>query len=498
MKNNLLFMTYIFIVLQLFCAPKKKVIIMTPEEYGTEVVYKKISDEKNATAKRLIEEMFLKKDTILIHPQVNSSFFFCAPFLWSRIKDSIPVKDSVGMRTTLKVPSLDPNSYGEIADFDARIFRTDNDVKLALSIITSNIGKIDSLIVRKLTEVEKSMYWTYISWDIEEPVFMVDVNGRNLLIDLTYKDGQLALFYLEDFSGILQHRNKRDTIKSASQDAIALAKDDNLPAAIKSALNAVTKAKEHYGINHAEYAEAICDLATIYLQNDEVDKAEIEFLKGEYIFKKFYGKNSTQLPLIYSNLAHIYNRRGEYEKAEAILIKSIDIALELSGKESMGLALSYGSLASTYGKKKDHLKSLEYYKMALKIFEKNIKPDDPNMAIMYNNIGECYYHLEKYQKADNEYRMSEKILLSSIGSKHSLTIGIQGNLARNLICLMEYDRAEAILLKVLAFKEKRYGRVSEKLEENLEALKKLYTEKGIDDKVSLYGSWLKEVQDQKN
>jgi ankyrin repeat protein len=70
---------------------------------------------------------------------------------------------------------------------------------LAISLVRNLLFSGDTLIARKLNERELRWYWSIISWDIEEPIFVFD-NGRHaLLVDLS-KDGKL--FYVDLLDGL--------------------------------------------------------------------------------------------------------------------------------------------------------------------------------------------------------------------------------------------------------------------------------------------------------
>ena len=53
-------------------------------------------------------------------------------------------------------------------------------------------------VVRPLTPDELALIWYYISWDLTEPLFAVDIGARTLVVDFA-KDGR-SVFWLEDIS----------------------------------------------------------------------------------------------------------------------------------------------------------------------------------------------------------------------------------------------------------------------------------------------------------
>lgn len=70
----------------------------------------------------------------------------------------------------------------------------DDSVPTAVNLVRNLVYAGGEVTVRKLNDQELDWYWSCISWDIEEPVFVLENAEHRVLIDFA-EDG--TIFYVE-------------------------------------------------------------------------------------------------------------------------------------------------------------------------------------------------------------------------------------------------------------------------------------------------------------
>ena len=116
------------------------------------------------------------------------------------------------------------------------------------------------------------------------------------------------------------------------------------------------------GLTASQYG----NLGAIYLTRGELDKAEKMFRDGLKIDEKLGRLEG--ITAMYSNLGLIYQRRGERDKAKEMYLKSLEIAEKLDYKEIM--AALYSNLGSVYRQRGDIQKAKEYWEKALGLYKR--------------------------------------------------------------------------------------------------------------------------------
>ena len=91
------------------------------------------------------------------------------------------------------------NAKGKVVDYEnlkGKLIQNEADYsKLIAALKESMAGGERSF--RKLTSQELDYYWSVISWDIEEPIYILTCNAKNYLFDLNVKDGKVLLQWVD-------------------------------------------------------------------------------------------------------------------------------------------------------------------------------------------------------------------------------------------------------------------------------------------------------------
>lgn len=145
------------------------------------VVYQKKPDNINKKAQELIAAELSTKNNSY---NLFDSILIIGPILWEKYsKIPIIAKIKEG-NISLKVSSYDSAQNKRITELiSAKLIQRNEDYATVITQIIKDINE-KSLKFRKLNEFDLTYYWSVIFFDIEEPIFIIEANGRKFLFDL--------------------------------------------------------------------------------------------------------------------------------------------------------------------------------------------------------------------------------------------------------------------------------------------------------------------------
>ena len=144
------------------------------------IVYKKASTIINDKAKNLI----IKELTVAGAYELFDSTLIIGPSLWDRYSKIKKIAAIKGGNITLKVTSFDSKSHKSLTELvAAKLIQRKSDYAIVVDQVIKEINK-NPLNFRKLNEIDLHYYWSMTFFDIEEPIFIVEVNRRKFLIDI--------------------------------------------------------------------------------------------------------------------------------------------------------------------------------------------------------------------------------------------------------------------------------------------------------------------------
>jgi hypothetical protein len=166
------------------------------------VNYKKTTDAINESARKKIGTLLAGNATdkdVLGFFQQNA--VICGPGLWQQIKADPALAKIENGNVTFAVPVLDAQGKTKRIDkLEGKLFQDDADV-LAFWKAFPAKDELKDARIRKLTSDELSIYWSMISFDITEPVFIVESKNHRILMQFTSPDN-LRVSWIDDFSNI--------------------------------------------------------------------------------------------------------------------------------------------------------------------------------------------------------------------------------------------------------------------------------------------------------
>lgn len=172
LKNTLVLLFFIT-----FCSAQKKETIKIPKG----IVYNYSDAKIVEKAKKLISENLSDKNDYKIL-QAN---LIIGPELWKRFKDNESIQKIEKGKVQFHVDDL---------ILDGKMSQNVNDSKIIWDEFKKEVSK--DYTIRKANEEELKYYWSVISFDIDEPLLIIETKEHNYILNLLKKD--LKLMWLDE------------------------------------------------------------------------------------------------------------------------------------------------------------------------------------------------------------------------------------------------------------------------------------------------------------
>jgi hypothetical protein len=162
--------------------------------------YKAVSGAVNGAARRKLTAAFGAADAASLGALV-SSFVAVGPGLW-RSLEAMPDATSAGIPSTFMVPlGPDPKNAQRL---EGRSYLDAENAAGLARLLASALPKGAKPKVRRPSRLELEILWRLVPFDLEEPIFVVEVGPRSLLAILDPKT--LKLTWIDDLSGATLRR----------------------------------------------------------------------------------------------------------------------------------------------------------------------------------------------------------------------------------------------------------------------------------------------------
>jgi len=232
------------------------------------------------------------------------------------------------------------------------------------------------------------------------------------------------------------------------------------------------------GKKHPDYASALSNLALLYREKGYFEKSEQLHLEAKTIRSEVSGKEHPDYAASLNNLANFYKAQGNYEKSEQLFLESISIRGKALGKDHLDYAQSLFNLASVYHGKGDIAKALVLNLQAKDIVEKALGKEHPIYALCLNNLANLYDNMGNYSQSENLNIEALALREKTLGKEHLLYASSLDNLAKICKNKGDYDKAEQLHLEAKSIKEKILGKENPDYAVSLNGLGNVYLAKG--------------------
>jgi hypothetical protein len=143
------------------------------------VVYKYADSATNEKAKALIREELSASPSY----SLNTGILFIGPVLWARYGKITDLANIKGGDMTILGYKKETSS--------GKMTQNNDDFKLVWDQLRKEITAAD-FTLRKATAAELKYYWSVISFDIDEPLIIIETKEHNYILDLSAKDMKLV------------------------------------------------------------------------------------------------------------------------------------------------------------------------------------------------------------------------------------------------------------------------------------------------------------------
>ncbi len=167
-----------------------------------DIHYKKATSEVNEKAKKLLEKLFVKdaSDKVVL-TTICENTLICGPGLWRDIKDNKVMANINKSKVNFSIPILnDDGTIKNTYKLEGKVFRSRDEILSFWNIFSKRTDFFD-LKIRKLNPEELRIYWTMISWDITEPIFILESKNHKILA-VFLAPNNLKIAWIDDYRKI--------------------------------------------------------------------------------------------------------------------------------------------------------------------------------------------------------------------------------------------------------------------------------------------------------
>jgi tetratricopeptide (TPR) repeat protein len=248
-----------------------------------------------------------------------------------------------------------------------------------------------------------------------------------------------------------------DDPNSLDQQVLTLYQQGKYQEAIPIAEKLLEIRKKELGLQDADTANCISDLAALYDEMGDYAKAEALYQQALQIRQKVLGPDHPDTALSFNNLGVLYAHTGNYAKAEPLYQQAIEIRRKLLGENHPLTAASLNSLGVLYYRMGDYTRAEPLFKEALQIRQKVLGPEHPDTAAGLNDLAGMYLDAGDYAKAEPLLRQTLEIRKKALGPEHPETAASLSNLAVLYEAMGDHTKAEPLYQQALQIRQKVLG-----------------------------------------
>ncbi|CAM9211652.1 unnamed protein product, partial [Lampetra fluviatilis] len=282
-----------------------------------------------------------------------------------------------------------------------------------------------------------------------------------------------------------------DVLRQASKACVVKREFKRAEQLIK---HAVYLAREHFGLKHPKYSDALLDYGFYLLNVDNICQSVTVYQAALDIRQSVFGGNNIHVAiahedLAYSSYVHQYSS-GKFDNALFHAERAIDIITRILPDDHLLLASSkrvkaliLEEIAIDCHNKETEARLLqeahELHLSSLHLAKKAFGEFNVQTAKHYGNLGRLYQSMRKYKEAEEMHVKAIQIKEQLLGDEDyevALSVGHLASLYNYDMHL--YDDAERLYLRSIAIGKKLFGEGYSGLEYDYRGLIKLYNSVG--------------------
>jgi tetratricopeptide (TPR) repeat protein len=260
-------------------------------------------------------------------------------------------------------------------------------------------------------------------------------------------------------------------------------------AAEKPLEEAVALSDEVYKDDISKRANAIRELATVYLHQRKLTEAEASYLQAIELYKGI--NDLKELSETETNLAVVYYKFGEYEKAIILQKEAIDIAVKYYGKIHPVISEFINNLATNYFFQGSFTDAELLWEEAIEIAKKTRGDIHSHTILLMKNLALLKTKLLKFDDALSIYDYSVKMLPITLGKWHSAVGAAYRSRASVLTKLGRIEEAEVDCFASIEIGTILFGETDSRTIESYLVLAEIRVQQGkYDEARKLYVQYL--------
>ncbi|GAB3926038.1 CHAT domain-containing protein [Larkinella terrae] len=199
-------------------------------------------------------------------------------------------------------------------------------------------------------------------------------------------------------------------------------------------------------LNKALYAETLDELAYLYQEFQQHDRAGLLFLEALQLQKEAFGERDANYLASLNSVGTYYASTKNYTLAEQYYRKALQLQKEVLGTKHSDYAITLNSLGNLFLNKNESAKADSIFRETTRLHAEIFGKNHIGYAIALNNLALTSTKLNRYPLADSLFRQSLQICRDLFGYNHIRYVTFLNNLIR-LQTLMGNDSAADSLLR---------------------------------------------------
>lgn len=214
------------------------------------------------------------------------------------------------------------------------------------------------------------------------------------------------------------------------------------------------------GKDHPQYATSLFNLAYLYHNKRQSQKAEPFAKRASSIYLKSLGEKARYYLNSLGLLGSIYRITARFEEAEQVLIEAVTTLESEYGEEDDDYINNLVALASLYKDMAYYDKAELAFLKAQKLMEKKYGEEFPFYSTLLSRLATLYQEVGQYTKAETLFKKTLELTVQVFGKDHSDYTSSLNNLALLYKQMENLDLAAQWYQKALSASERILGKNS--------------------------------------
>lgn len=205
------------------------------------------------------------------------------------------------------------------------------------------------------------------------------------------------------------------------------------------------------------YAKSLINLGVALHRCNKNDEAITVLNKAIDILKSNFPEDLSSLAAVIGNLATVYLEHGELDKAEPLFEQILGNSMLQSAANQTVVAGARMGMAFIASKRKDYGRAVALTGDAVNALESETDPDIFNLANAYNNLGAMLAKQGRLDEAQAKYERSLELYRTILSDSHPLIANLENNLGYLFFRRGLYGRALPMIYSSISRLAKALG-----------------------------------------